>query len=149
MAEARRDDEVLVGDCVALMARLPESSVDLVFADPPYNLQLGGELLRPNNSRVDGVEEAWDRFGLQEYEDETVVLKAFNDAWKADEAAVEGDEDSRDAAECERLEAKGFAVKTDKITPKGRPVYMLTESGEAALRRAYPSAFDRMMSKKA
>ena len=62
MAEARRDDEVLVGDCVALMARLPESSVDLVFADPPYNLQLGGELLRPNNSRVDGVEEAWDRF---------------------------------------------------------------------------------------
>ncbi len=57
-----RDDEVLVGDCVALMARLPDASVDLVFADPPYNLQLGGELLRPNNSRVDGVEEAWDRF---------------------------------------------------------------------------------------
>ena len=57
-----RDDEVLVGDCVELMARLPEASVDLVFADPPYNLQLGGELLRPNHSRVDGVEEAWDRF---------------------------------------------------------------------------------------
>jgi modification methylase len=44
------------------MARLPEASVDLVFADPPYNLQLSGELRRPNHSRVDGVEEEWDRF---------------------------------------------------------------------------------------
>jgi modification methylase len=62
MADAERENEVLVGDCVALMRRLPAASVDLVFADPPYNLQLGGELLRPNNSRVDGVEEDWDRF---------------------------------------------------------------------------------------
>ncbi|HET8726776.1 MAG TPA: site-specific DNA-methyltransferase [Alphaproteobacteria bacterium] len=44
------------------MRALPEGSVDLVFADPPYNLQLGGELTRPNNTRVDGVDEAWDRF---------------------------------------------------------------------------------------
>ena len=86
--------------------------------------------------------------GLQGYEDETVVLKAFNDAWKADEAAVEGDQDSRDAAEYERLEAKGLVVKTDKITPKGRPVYVLTEAGEAAWRMAYPSVFDRIMSKR-
>jgi modification methylase len=57
-----RDDEILVGDCVTLMSRLPEASVDLVFADPPYNLQLAGELLRPNHSRVAGVEEEWDRF---------------------------------------------------------------------------------------
>jgi modification methylase len=56
------EDRVLVGDCVELMARLPEASVDLVFADPPYNLQLSGELRRPNHSRVDGVEEEWDRF---------------------------------------------------------------------------------------
>ena len=55
-------DQILVGDCIALMNRLPERSVDLVFADPPYNLQLGGDLLRPNNSRVDGVDDAWDRF---------------------------------------------------------------------------------------
>src|ERR1700758_269649 len=54
--------QIILGDCIALMARLPAESVDLVFADPPYNLQLGGELLRPNNSRVDGVEEDWDRF---------------------------------------------------------------------------------------
>ena len=44
------------------MERLPEASVDLVFADPPYNLQLDGELHRPNNSRVDGVDDAWDQF---------------------------------------------------------------------------------------
>ena len=53
---------ILSGDCIALMDSLPAGSVDLVFADPPYNLQLGGELLRPNNSKVDGVDEEWDRF---------------------------------------------------------------------------------------
>ncbi|WP_142848892.1 DNA methyltransferase [Telmatospirillum sp. J64-1] len=50
------------GDCIAVMNSLPEKSVDMVFADPPYNLQLGGELRRPNNSRVDGVVDEWDRF---------------------------------------------------------------------------------------
>lgn len=50
------------GDCVEVMNGLPENSVDLIFADPPYNLQLGGELHRPDNSRVDGVEDAWDQF---------------------------------------------------------------------------------------
>jgi len=53
---------VIEGDCVAIMAQLPEASVDLVFADPPYNLQLAGELHRPDNSRVDGVEDNWDKF---------------------------------------------------------------------------------------
>ena len=52
-----------VGDLrVEIMSGLPEASVDMIFADPPYNLQLEGELYRPNNSRVDGVEEDWDRF---------------------------------------------------------------------------------------
>jgi len=55
-------DTILAGDCIAHMNSLPPKSVDLVFADPPYNLQLGGELLRPNNSRVEGVDEDWDRF---------------------------------------------------------------------------------------
>ncbi|MBI5164283.1 MAG: site-specific DNA-methyltransferase [Magnetospirillum sp.] len=68
-------DVILDGDCVALMNALPERSVDLVFADPPYNLQLGGELLRPNNSRVDGVDEDWDRFStFGDYD-------AFTRAW--------------------------------------------------------------------
>ncbi|HEX4889282.1 MAG TPA: site-specific DNA-methyltransferase [Alphaproteobacteria bacterium] len=55
-------DKVLVGDCIELMSSLQSNSVDVIFADPPYNLQLSSELLRPNNSRVDGVAEAWDKF---------------------------------------------------------------------------------------
>jgi modification methylase len=57
-----REDGVTDGDCLTVMAALPEASVDLIFADPPYNLQLSGELHRPDNSRVDGVEEDWDKF---------------------------------------------------------------------------------------
>ncbi len=66
---------VRVGDCIELMRALPDASIDLVFADPPYNLQLGGELHRPNNSRVDGVEDAWDRF------DDLASYDAFTRAW--------------------------------------------------------------------
>lgn len=55
--------EVLEGDCIQTMLSLPEKSVDLIFADPPYNLQLRGALLRPDNSEVDGVDEDWDKFG--------------------------------------------------------------------------------------
>jgi modification methylase len=53
---------ILLGDCVAEMAKLPAASVDLVFADPPYNLQLQGDLKRPDDSRVDAVDEDWDKF---------------------------------------------------------------------------------------
>ncbi len=56
-------DRILLGDCSRVMAGLPATSVDMIFADPPYNLQLGGELLRPNNTRVDGVEAEWDKVG--------------------------------------------------------------------------------------
>ncbi len=55
-------DSVIEGCSIETMKRLPDASVDLVFADPPYNLQLGGELTRPDNSRVDGVDDAWDKF---------------------------------------------------------------------------------------
>src|SRR5487761_438653 len=53
---------IIEGDCIAALRRLPAATADLVFADPPYNLQLAGELHRPDNSRVDGVEEDWDKF---------------------------------------------------------------------------------------
>ena len=53
---------VLCGDCVSLLKRLPEKSANLVFADPPYNLQLKKELYRPNMTRVDGVSDSWDKF---------------------------------------------------------------------------------------
>ncbi len=71
MAEnaAVSSDQVIEGDCLTALARLPAASVDLVFADPPYNLQLSRELHRPDNSRVDGVEEEWDKFaGFAEYD---------------------------------------------------------------------------------
>lgn len=55
-------DQILVGDCIEQINKLPENSVDLVFADPPYNLQLQGELVRPNNSVVDAVDDHWDQF---------------------------------------------------------------------------------------
>jgi modification methylase len=70
-------DKVLAGDCVEVMRRLPAGSVDLVFADPPYNLQLRGELHRPDNSRVDAVDESWDRFASFAAYDE------FTRAWLA------------------------------------------------------------------
>ncbi|HET9812355.1 MAG TPA: site-specific DNA-methyltransferase, partial [Sphingomicrobium sp.] len=53
---------ILEGDCVAEMARLPDRSVDMIFADPPYNLQLGGDLFRPEGGRVDAVDDDWDQF---------------------------------------------------------------------------------------
>jgi len=55
-------DSVLEGDCVATMRALPEGCADLVFADPPYNLQLEGDLRRPDNSKVDAVDDGWDQF---------------------------------------------------------------------------------------
>jgi len=56
------NEAILCGDCCKILASLPEKSVDLVFADPPYNLQLGGELHRPDNSKVDAVDDHWDQF---------------------------------------------------------------------------------------
>ncbi len=55
-------DRIIVGDCLAELRKLPDASVDLVFADPPYNLQLGGDLHRPDHSKVDAVDDDWDRF---------------------------------------------------------------------------------------
>jgi len=55
-------NRILAGDCIQIMSDLPQASVDLIFADPPYNLQLGSELHRPDNSRVDAVDDEWDRF---------------------------------------------------------------------------------------
>ena len=70
-------DRIIVGDCIEALNALPEKSVDLVFADPPYNLQLGGDLHRPDNSKVDAVDDDWDRFASFEAYD------AFTRAWLA------------------------------------------------------------------
>ncbi|KMO12573.1 modification methylase [Methylobacterium indicum] len=69
-------DEVILGDCLSALDRLPPASVDLVFADPPYNLQLGaGALLRPDQSTVDAVDDDWDQFASFEAYD------TFTRAW--------------------------------------------------------------------
>ena len=69
---------VIPGECLEVMRSLPEACVDLVFADPPYNLQLRGELYRPDNSRVDAVDDDWDRFASFAAYDE------FSRAWLAE-----------------------------------------------------------------
>ncbi len=56
-------DRIIAGDCIAEMNRLAAASADVIFADPPYNLQLAGELRRPDGSQVDAVTDHWDRFG--------------------------------------------------------------------------------------
>jgi modification methylase len=68
-------DEILIGDCIAEMGRLPDASVDMIFADPPYNLQLGGDLFRPDGSQVDAVDDAWDKF------DSLAAYDRFTRAW--------------------------------------------------------------------
>ncbi|MCA1955675.1 site-specific DNA-methyltransferase [Zymomonas sp.] len=55
-------NSILAGNCIEILKTLPDNSVDLIFADPPYNLQLSGELFRPEGSRVDAVNNAWDKF---------------------------------------------------------------------------------------
>jgi modification methylase len=68
-------DTILKGDCVAALEQLPEKSVDVVFADPPYNLQLDGDLFRPDQSKVDAVDDHWDQF------DSFAAYDAFTRAW--------------------------------------------------------------------
>ena len=72
VSESPQPHRILVGDCVAEMAKLPAASVDLVFADPPYNLQLASDLKRPDDSRVDAVDDDWDKFAsFSAYDDFT------------------------------------------------------------------------------
>ncbi|WP_019516331.1 site-specific DNA-methyltransferase [Sphingomonas sp. Mn802worker] len=68
-------DQIVMGDCVAAMRALPAKSVDMIFADPPYNLQLGGDLNRPDGSHVDAVTDEWDKF------DSFASYDAFTRAW--------------------------------------------------------------------
>jgi modification methylase len=68
-------NEILLGDCIASLEKLPPESVDVVFADPPYNLQLEGALTRPDQSLVDAVDDDWDKFAsFADYD-------AFTRAW--------------------------------------------------------------------
>ena len=68
-------DTIIKGDCIARMEALPAGSIDAIFADPPYNLQLNGDLHRPDQSKVDAVDDAWDQFSSFAQYDE------FTRAW--------------------------------------------------------------------
>jgi modification methylase len=68
-------DQILMDDCIAAMAALPDASIDMIFADPPYNLQLGGDLFRPDGSQVDAVDDDWDKF------DTFAAYDKFTRAW--------------------------------------------------------------------
>jgi modification methylase len=68
-------DRIIQADCVAAMGALPDGCIDMIFADPPYNLQLGGDLFRPEGGRVDAVDDAWDKF------DTFASYDAFTRAW--------------------------------------------------------------------
>jgi modification methylase len=63
-------NQILQGDCVTIMNSLPEKSIDLIFADPPYNLQLRNDLHRPNMTKVDAVDDEWDQFATFQIYDE-------------------------------------------------------------------------------
>ncbi len=77
MTDLKKQDLNLIhqGDCIDIMNSLPEESVDMVFADPPYNLQLNGDLHRPNNSLVDAVDNDWDQF------DSMKIYDDFTEKW--------------------------------------------------------------------
>ena len=68
-------NSIIKGDCVAALEKLPENSVDVIFADPPYNLQLDGNLHRPDQSKVDAVDNDWDKFS------DFAAYDAFTRAW--------------------------------------------------------------------
>ena len=72
---AVNSDNIICGETIEELKNLPDNSIDLVFADPPYNLQLDQNLYRPNNSKVDAVDDEWDQFeSFEEYD-------KFSHAW--------------------------------------------------------------------
>jgi modification methylase len=75
-------NQILQGDCVAKLRQIPDRSVDLVFADPPYNLQLAGDLSRPDQTHVDAVDDAWDQF------ESFAAYDAFTSAWLAESRRI-------------------------------------------------------------
>lgn len=117
-------NRILDGDCIEVMNGLPEASVDLIFADPPYNLQLKGDLHRPDNSKVDAVDDHWDQFAsFKAYDSFTRAwLKAARRLLKPDGAIwVIGSYHNvfRMGAE---LQNQGFWILNDVVWRKTNPM---------------------------
>ena len=113
-------NQIIEGDCVSAMNALPEASVELIFADPPYNLQLKGELHRPDNSRVDAVDDEWDQFsGFAAYD------KFTRDWLKA----------------AKRILKRAFGLHVAFGLPLPRIIALITgQRGRVRLRSNHPSA---------
>lgn len=62
-------NKIILGDCITELKKIPDNSIDLIFADPPYNLQLNGELFRPNQTKVNAVNDEWDKYESFEHYD--------------------------------------------------------------------------------
>lgn len=75
LEDMAKTDRIITGNCLEALATLPSASVDMVFADPPYNLQLAGQLTRPDHTIVDAVDDAWDQF------DSFAAYDSFSKAW--------------------------------------------------------------------
>ena len=117
-------NSIIGGDCIEVMNSLPEGSVDLIFADPPYNLQLKGDLHRPDNSKVDAVDDHWDQFSSFAVYDEFTRewLKAARRLLKPDGAIwVIGSYHNvfRMGAE---LQNQGFWILNDVVWRKSNPM---------------------------
>jgi DNA modification methylase len=85
-----KTNRIYKGDCIEILKSMPDKSIDLIFADPPYNMQLKNELYRPNNTKVDGVNDDWDKFAsFEDYDDFSIawlkeckrVLKDTGSIW--------------------------------------------------------------------
>ena len=83
-------NKIIHGNSLDILKKIPENSVDLIFADPPYNLQLSKTLLRPDQTKVDGVKDNWDNFdSFEHYDDFTLswlkscrkILKSNGSMW--------------------------------------------------------------------
>lgn len=73
--EAEIINKIIVGDCLEAVKKIKDNTFDMIFADPPYNMQLQNELYRPNNTKVNAVDDGWDQFNSFEHYDE------FSKAW--------------------------------------------------------------------
>jgi modification methylase len=117
-------ENFILGDCIEAMNALPEKSVDLIFADPPYNLQLGGDLLRPDNSKVDAVDDHWDQFAsFEAYDDFTKAwLKAARRVLKDDGAIWVIGSYHNIFRVGSRLQDLGFWILNDVVWRKSNPM---------------------------
>jgi modification methylase len=117
-------DRILMGDCIEIMNSLPAGSVDLIFADPPYNLQLGGDLARPDGSHVDAVTDDWDKFSSFETYDRftRAWLKAAHRLLKPDGAIWTIGSYHNIFRVGAALQDEGFWILNDIIWRKANPM---------------------------